>query len=47
MVGKRDESEMIKNVIGLVEKKCESGRFPSDFSERINKNASSFDKIFG
>jgi hypothetical protein len=37
---------MIKNVIGLVEKKCESGRFPSEFRERINKNLSSFDQIF-
>lgn len=37
---------MIRNITKLVEKRCESGKFPPDFTDRISKNSSTFDQVF-
>lgn len=38
------ESQMVRSVIDIIEDKCENGRFPNDFRDRLHKNSRTFDE---
>ena len=43
MSGNSTEKEMVENVIEVIEERCEEGRYPADFRERIKRNSVTFD----
>lgn len=35
---------MVRNVIDVIEEKCEQGRFPNEFRDRLHKNSRTFEE---